>query len=210
MKLKDLSVLITCGPTWVPIDDTRIISNRSTGTMGHLLAEQFAGKGARVTLLEGPVEQRLTRRGITVRTFRFFDELDALLKKELKKKYRLIVHAAAVSDFKPRQAKTTKISSRQKSLSLDLVPTKKLIAGMKKESPQSILVGFKLITRRTETALKTAGRKLIAQSGCDFVVANSVRDRYRALVLDRGGVIAGRARSRAGVVKKLVREVEKI
>ena len=48
-------VLITCGPTGVPIDTMRIISNLSSGSLGQMIAEDFIKAGAKVTLLEGPV-----------------------------------------------------------------------------------------------------------------------------------------------------------
>ena len=78
-------VLITCGPTWVPIDDVRVISNVSSGEMGHLIAQSFQSKGALVTIIEGPVTQTLEDKKIKIIKYRFFDELARVLKKELLK-----------------------------------------------------------------------------------------------------------------------------
>ena len=50
-----MRVLITCGPIWVPMDWVRVISNRSTGQMGHALAKAFLKRKARVTVVEGPL-----------------------------------------------------------------------------------------------------------------------------------------------------------
>ena len=55
----NMRVLITCGATWVPIDDVRVISNISSGEMGHLIAQAFRQKGAQVTIIEGPVTHTL-------------------------------------------------------------------------------------------------------------------------------------------------------
>jgi len=210
MKLKNTPVLITCGPTWVPLDNTRIISNRSSGKMGHMLAVGFAKKGAKVTLLEGPVEKRLVSSRIKIRPFRFYDELDALLKTELKKTYGIIVHAAAVSDYKLRSPKKKKISSGKKELTLALVPTKKLINTFKRLAPRSLLIGFKLITKAETAALRASGIKLIRQSGCDRVVANSLTHGYQGLIVDPQGNVSGRARSRKTIVDRLIKEIEKI
>src|SRR5580698_10572903 len=96
----NMRVLITCGATWTPIDDVRVISNISSGEMGHLIAQSFRQKGAHVTIIEGPVTHTLEDKKIKFIKYRFFDELARILKQELVKKYDIIVHAAAVSDFK--------------------------------------------------------------------------------------------------------------
>jgi len=210
MKLKNIPVLISCGPTWVPIDDTRIISNRSSGRMGHLLSQSFAKKGAKVTLLEGPVEKRLVSSKIKVRPFRFYEELDALLKTELKKNHTIIVHAAAVSDYRLLSPRKAKILSGQQELTLRLVPTKKLINSFKRLSPKSLIVGFKLISKTDDKALKASGVKLIQQSGCDRVIANSVSDGYHGMIIAPQGRVAGQSRSRQGIVNRLIKEIEKI
>jgi len=57
--LKNKRILITCGPTWVPIDGMRVISNRSSGQLGQTIAQDLTKAGAKVTLLEGPVERPL-------------------------------------------------------------------------------------------------------------------------------------------------------
>src|SRR3989338_7283903 len=113
-----MRVLITCGPTWVPIDGVRVISNRSTGEMGHALARAFLKRKAHVTMLEGPMA---------------FDELKSVLKKEAQKGHDVVIHAAAVSDFKLKTPRKRKISSR-KPLVLKLVPPPRFSALFKKWS----------------------------------------------------------------------------
>ena len=95
-----MRVLITCGATWTPIDDVRVISNVSSGEMGHLIARAFRSYGAFVTIIEGPVTHTLVDKEIKIIKYRFFDELARVLSQELLKKYDVIIHAAAVSDFK--------------------------------------------------------------------------------------------------------------
>ena len=98
--LRQKKVLITCGPTWVPIDEMRVISNRSTGELGQRLAAGLAKSGARVTVLEGPVLQPLPVPGVRVIKSFFYDDLSRLLRLELKKKCDAVIHAAAVSDYR--------------------------------------------------------------------------------------------------------------
>ena len=82
-----MRVLITCGPTWVAIDEVRVISNQSSGEMGHLIAQELLARGAQVTLLEGSVTHSWSNPSVKVIKYRFFDELEKSLKLELKKKY---------------------------------------------------------------------------------------------------------------------------
>ena len=107
--LRNKKVLITCGPTWIPIDAMRVISNQSTGTLGQMIAEDFAKAGAKVTLLEGPVTRELKSKTIKILKFVFFDEFTGLIKKELKKKVDICIHAAAVSDYKLKKPGRKKI-----------------------------------------------------------------------------------------------------
>src|SRR5690348_10454722 len=127
MSLAGKRILVTCGPTWVAIDDMRVISNRSTGELGRILAGQLKAAGARVTVLEGPVAEPLNDRSVRVVKFLFFEELAALLHKELRNRYDAVIHAAAVSDYRPVKRISGKISSGKKRLDLKLVRTPKLI-----------------------------------------------------------------------------------
>lgn len=210
MTLKNKKVLITCGPTWVPIDAMRVISNRSTGTLGQMIAEDFAGAGARVTLLEGPVTQRTASKSIKVLKFIFFDELAALLKKELKKKYAVCIHAAAVSDYRLKNPPgRTKISSQLKQLKLELIPTPKIIDAVKKSNPNVYLVGFKLEANLTTASALQKSRRLFQNSQCDLVVANSLqRKKYSGYILDKNKKISARQSSRRQLSKALVKRVE--
>ncbi len=89
-RLGNKKVLITAGPTWVPIDAVRVISNTATGRTGIEIARRFARGGAEVTLLLGPVSlvhsPRSTVHSIKIIRFRYFDELKKLLSGLLKKK----------------------------------------------------------------------------------------------------------------------------
>jgi len=195
---------MTCGPTWVPIDETRIISNTSTGELVQTLAKTLAKKKARVTVLEGPVKQPLSCSGVRVKKFTYYDELDSLIKKELKKNYNAIIHAAAVSDYKLKKALKGKISSQLQQLTLKLTPTKKIINTIRKKNPHAFLVGFKLEHRVTKQTVSRQSRVLRKKSGCDCVIVNSARkDKYSAYIIDKNSKILAHATSRKTLVQHL-------
>ena len=207
-SLKNKKVLITCGPTWVAIDEMRVISNRSTGEMGHNIADEFLAAGAKVTLLEGPVTHALTTEGITLKKFHFFDELLTLLGQELIKDFDVVVHAAAVSDFRPAAKFHKKISSKG-PLDLRLLPTIKIINIIKKLNPKIFLVGFKLETELNQNFLKTKTRELFEKSHCDLVVANTTEKKnYRGFIVDPQGHTLSYQSTRRGLAQNLVKHIK--
>jgi phosphopantothenoylcysteine decarboxylase/phosphopantothenate--cysteine ligase len=209
MTLDNKRILITCGPTWVPVDIMRVISNRSTGALGQMIARDFADAGASVTLLEGPTIQKVSSGFIKVLPFIFFDELAALLKKELKKNYDVCIHAAAVSDYQLKDPGQTKISSRLKQLNLVLVPTPKIIDTIKHLNPDVFLVGFKLEADLTAKDALDKTRGLFEDSRCDLVVANSLQgEKYSGYIVDKNKNISARQLSRQRLSKTLVKRVK--
>lgn len=206
--LKDKRVLITCGPTWVPIDDMRVISNRSTGSLGHILAQKLLKESARVTLLEGPVTSSLKVKGVKVKKFHFYDELTELLESEAKNK-DIIIHAAAVSDYKLKKERSVKISSKLKKLTLDLIPTEKLIDKIKTYNKKAILIGFKLETKVTPNNIKKLTNALFDKAACDFVIANSSHDKnYNAYLINNKRSIIAQAASRSTIINKLIKTLK--
>ena len=197
-----MRVLVTCGATWTPIDDVRFISNVSSGEMGHLIAAAFSKKSAVVTLIEGPVTHTLIDKKIKVIKYRFFDELARVLKAELLKKYDIIIHAAAVSDFKVAGASKSKISS-DKARILNLVATPKLIKDIKRLSPESFLVGFKLESNLNPKNIFKTVKPLFTSSGCDLVVANTLTGGYRGFIVNADGDLLAKASSKKKIAQSL-------
>jgi len=202
--MKKTKVLVTCGSTWVPIDDVRVISNVSTGEMGHLMAQAFSRNKADVTIIEGPVTHALVDKKIKIIKYRFFDELARVLKQELAKKYDIVIHAAAVSDFKVLKAKQTKISS-DKPLILKLIKTTKLINDIKCLSPECLLVGFKLETQIDPKNVFSTVKSLFTVSGCDLVVANSLKSGYKGYILNADGDILAEASTKRQIAERLTK-----
>ena len=208
MSLKGKTILITAGPTWVAIDSVRVISNIATGTTGALLAREAAHQGARVSLVLGSSSQsNHFGKSIRVIHFRFFDELKDILKHELQnKKYDIIIHSAAVSDFKPQQRVKRKLSS-ERTYGFKLVPLEKLIVLIRRLNRKARLVMFKLETDVQNQTLMKRARQAQRRAGADLVVANSLNP-YRALIIDRNGsqVSAG---NKQDLAKKLIKILSK-
>jgi phosphopantothenoylcysteine decarboxylase / phosphopantothenate---cysteine ligase len=207
--MKHLKVLITCGPTWVPIDDVRVISNQSTGEMGHLIAQELVQHQAKVTLLEGPVTHKWLQTGSKVIKYQYFDELQSILKEQLKLNYDVVIHAAAVSDFKVAQVSKTKISSSKK-LTLNLVPTVKLIDEIRTHAPNVFLVGFKLDSKMSAASVVTETAGLFKQARCNLVVANSVKNGYKGFIIDQHQHIWLKTDNKKALARGLVRLINQL
>ena len=207
MTLKNKKILITCGPTWTAIDDMRVISNRSTGELGHKLAQGIAKIGGKVTVLEGPVTvtRPLEAKSIKVLKYHFYDELFNLLKKQLLKKFDIVIHAAAVSDYQLKNTHRQKIKSGRPNLRLTLTPTKKIINEIKIISPESFLVGFKLETSSQKSTLTAKAFTLIKEAQCDLVVANGLRNNYVGYIINKEKQILAHATSRGDLSRKLIK-----
>lgn len=172
-NLKNKRILITAGPTWVPIDKVRVISNTATGETGRMLARALSKLGAKVTLLLGPFS---------------FDYLNNSLIKNLNsKKYDIVIHSAAVSDYRPQKSFDRKLGSGEKTLILKFKQTPKIINLIKEISPDSILVGFKFEPAMLKEKLIKKALLLINKSKADFIVANTMNaDKYQAYIVSRG------------------------
>lgn len=186
MNLKNKRVLITAGPTWVPIDKVRVISNIATGQTGILLAEEARKLGARVTLLLGPVGANGLHSSIKTTRFKFFSELRDKVVRELRsKKYDLIIHSAAVSDFRPKLQTKGKINSAR-TYSLKLTPLPKIIQDIKQLCRKAKIVMFKLEVQVSDEALIHKARIAQIEAKANFIVANRI-DPYGAFIIDRKG-----------------------
>jgi len=184
------TILVTAGPTWVPIDQVRIITAIFSGRTGIEIARRAADAGANVTLLLGPGRAAMpecVRQTVRIARFRYFDEFATLLKNELRvRRYDVIVHSAAVSDYRPNQTCTGKIASGADSLAIRLEPTPKLLPMIRRVAPQALLVGFKLEVGRSEDELVRVARQNMHADGSDVVVANDLdqmRDGHTAFIV---------------------------
>ena len=189
----------------------RVITNRSTGEMGRLIARAFAAKGSKVTLLEGKAASSSIKlnKKISLKNFFYYNELARLLTQELKREYDVVIHAAAVSDFELGRPFKGKLPSG-KTLRLELTPTRKLIGRIKTTSRRSFLVGFKLETTLTRAFILDKVKSLFKDAGCALVVANVQKGRqYAACLIWPDGTMSPKVSSKAALVKILWKAVQK-
>ncbi len=167
-SLTGTAVLVSAGGTREPIDPVRYLGNRSSGKMGTAIAEEAAGRGARVTLVttsELPVSDRIA----TVAVETAADMADAVWDHSADSDVTVL--AAAVADFAPEAVADEKMRRASGPPQLSLVATPDILAGVVERSPQSFLVGFAAETGPALGALEKAKSK-----GVDLLVANDVTE----------------------------------
>lgn len=172
LSLKGKTFLVTAGPTYEKIDRVRFIGNYSSGKMGFAIAHELAHRGADVILVSGPTH--LTVSSVNIEHIKINtadDMLQACM--SFYKTCDAAIMSAAVADFTPVNATSSKLKRGQSNLSLELKPTKDIAAelGRIKRKGQ-LLVGFALETENeTENALLKLKKKNL-----DFIVLNSLND----------------------------------
>jgi phosphopantothenate---cysteine ligase (CTP) len=144
-----MRVAITAGPSSEPIDDVRLITNRSTGELGVILAKTFQQSGHEVSLFLGRLSQfRLPQAAYFDRN----EDLERMLgEMNGSKSVRMVLHAAALSDFQVAAVRAgnkdvglKKIGSEHETLSIELAPKPKVIAKLRDLFPNALIVGWKL------------------------------------------------------------------
>ncbi|WP_412069466.1 bifunctional phosphopantothenoylcysteine decarboxylase/phosphopantothenate--cysteine ligase CoaBC [Rubrivirga sp. IMCC43871] len=147
-SLSGQHVLITAGPTREAVDPVRFLSNGSTGTMGFAIAEAAAQRGARVTLVAGPVSLTTPPGVHRVDVTTAAEMLAAALAVD---DADLIVAAAAVSDYAPAAPTDRKLKKADDDLTLRLRRTPDVLAALgERRRDGQTLVGFALETHDGE------------------------------------------------------------
>jgi phosphopantothenoylcysteine decarboxylase/phosphopantothenate--cysteine ligase len=210
MGLQNKKILITAGPTWIGIDKVRVISNISTGETGFYIAKEAAKYGADVTLVLGPTPNYFFDKKIKFIHFKFFEELKEILREKLtSEKFDILIHSAAVSDYRPKKRFSRKIRGDLKRFNLILEPTEKLVDRIKRYDPKIFLVVFKLECRVNKDTLIKRTYKLLNRTNADLAVGNIFDTKtYRAFILDKKDILAS-VKTKEGLAKKLMEEISK-
>ena len=179
-------VLVVAGATVEPMDEIRVVTNRSSGGTGIELAKAAFEHDAEVELWLGRHETSFPG-WIRVRSFETTAELAAMAEKA---DADICVVPAAISDFSPTKRQKGKIPSREGGLTLDLRPTPKVLAQFRKGARKA-LVGFKAEAGVSDAELKARAMTLLKEADLDLVVANDVAkvkgDATAITVIDRKG-----------------------
>ena len=170
VKKKNISALVTTGPTREYIDPIRYISNESSGRQGYEIALALVKLGVKTTLVAGPTSLNYSK-DIRVKTISSGDEMMRAVQKLLP--VDIAICAAAVSDFKPKNKNKKKIKKdKKKNFNLNLEKNKDILEYLGKNNRlrPKILVGF---SAETENLIENSIKKLNYKY-CDIIIANDV------------------------------------
>jgi phosphopantothenoylcysteine decarboxylase/phosphopantothenate--cysteine ligase len=164
---------VTAGPTREPIDPVRYVGNRSSGRMGYALARAAWRRGADVTLVTGPSSLPHPF-GVGVVPVDTALDMRAAVAEHLPAA-DVSIFAAAVADFRPTEAKASKVKREETggSLTVELTANPDVAgdtAGARRAG--SVVVGFALET----TDLLANAQKKLAKKGFDLLVANDATE----------------------------------
>jgi phosphopantothenoylcysteine decarboxylase/phosphopantothenate--cysteine ligase len=165
------TVLITAGGTREPVDAVRFLGNRSSGKMGHALAEAAIARGAQVILITASLLSAPSAcRRIQVATA---EEMLAAVRTHLSSS-TMVLKAAAVADFRPSQIASGKLR-RGGELTLHLEPTPDILVEiMATRAPGTFVLGFAAETPVVDRDLVANGRAKLHRKGVDALVVNDV------------------------------------
>ncbi len=168
--LSNKNVIISAGPTQEKLDPVRFLSNHSTGKMGIALAWCAKALGAEVTLIHGPIKERIPYGVNAIATPTAQSMLEAF-----QNQYEtadVIIKAAAVGDYRPQNPSSEKIKKHEDSLSLTLQKNPDILAWLGEHKRENqVLCGFAM---ETEQMLENATAKRKAKN-CDLLVANNLK-----------------------------------
>ncbi|MFP4553425.1 MAG: bifunctional phosphopantothenoylcysteine decarboxylase/phosphopantothenate--cysteine ligase CoaBC [Actinomycetota bacterium] len=180
-----LRVLVTAGGTREPVDPVRYLGNRSTGKMGHAIADAAARRGMDVTLVttsDLPVLPAV--KVVSVETAQEMLEAVSGVESDI------AVMAAAVADFRPAKPSGTKLARSEGLDSIELEPNPDILASVVDRDPVPFVVGFAAETGDLDRAIDKARSKKV-----DLLVYNDVSepgsgfgaDTNRVVVIDGAG-----------------------
>lgn len=170
---KDLAgkkLLVTAGPTQEAIDPVRCLTNHSSGKMGYAIAKMAMLRGAEVTLVSGPtaIEPPLFVKVIPVTSAR--DMFEAVT--GLSHEQDIIIKAAAVADYRPKQVSEDKVKKKDDQVSIELERTDDILKYLGQHKKQGqFLCGFSMETR---DMLRNSRAKL-EKKNLDMVAANNLK-----------------------------------
>lgn len=225
--------VITSGGISEKIDNVRKITNSSSGKLGMTIANHLLESKSDITIYYVCSKNALRPSNKRVKiievagTLDLKDKVESLLRNE---KIDYFIHTMAVADYmvdyvttldKMKKSflnnsdmeviKDTKISSYENNLVLVLKPTPKIISLIKKESPLTYLVGFKLLDGVSKKELIEVATRLRDKNKCDLVVANDLEDirnkEHKAYIIDKEDKVV-EASDKEDIAKKLVRMMD--
>ena len=168
--LEGKKVLVTAGPTQESIDPVRYITNHSSGKMGYALAKAAMLRGADVTLVSGPCSITPPPFVKVVPVVTAKDMFDAVT--FVSAEQDIIIKAAAVADYRPKQVFDEKVKKQDKEMSIELEKTDDILKYLgEHRTPQQFLCGFSM---ETQNMIGNSRAKL-GKKHLDMVAANNLK-----------------------------------
>lgn len=183
-SMRGKKVVVTAGPTYEKIDPVRFIGNYSSGKMGFAVADEFAARGAEVTLVAGPVGIVAENPAVKRVDVESAQEMLEAVKKAFDD-CDVCVLSAAVADYRPEFRADSKIKREGKEeLNINLVRNPDIAATLGAMKGSRILVGFAL---ETDHELENAKGKL-ERKNLDLIVLNSLKEKGAGFMTDTNKV----------------------
>ena len=204
---KDLlgkKVVVTAGPTMVPIDPVRILTNRSSGKMGYSIAEEARDRGAEVVLISGPTSLRKPN-GIKVIDIKTNEDMFNAIKNEFKDA-DIVIKSAAVADYKAKNYSNEKIKKTGDDLNLIFERDRDILKTLGDMKENQILVGF----AAESSNLKENAKGKLERKNLDYIVANDISKQETGFASDENKVtIISKSGEEVSLEKMSKREVAK-
>ena len=213
--LKNKKILMTAGSTIEYIDPVRVITNLSSGKTGVLLASELISAGAKVTMIYGPANVNPPQGAKVINVTTNKEMFDAA-KNELKKKFDVVIMAAAASDYTPENNSKSKIKSNKESLVVRLKKAPKIIDIVRKFQRNTLLIGFKAETNLSRNKLIKSAQKKMKESKADIIIANDIGTKYQknpdyneVLIVNSTKTISSGRKKKEQIAKFIIKEIEK-
>ena len=213
--LKDKKILMTAGPTIEYIDPVRVITNQSSGKTGVLLASELISAGSKVTLVYGPGIEKPPKGAKVIKVLTSKEMFD-VVKQEMKKKFDVVIMAAATADYTPENPSKKKIKSDSERIKISLKKIPKIIDQIKKYQKNVVLVGFKAEVNLSKNDLIKVAKQKLQDSKADMIIANDIGStRYKknpenneVFIVDSGKVRSSGWKKKQKIVKFIKKEIE--
>ena len=208
IKHKNLSAIVTTGPTREYLDPVRYISNESSGKQGYEIALALKKLGIKTKLIAGPTSLIFSK-DLKIKKITSAKEMMLEVKKSLP--VDIAVCAAAVADFKPANKSKNKIKKGDNNLGkLDLEKNVDILdyLGKNNKDRPKIVVGF---SAETENIIQNSKLK-IKEKYCDLIIANDVSkketgfnsDYNKVSIIDKKGKVKSVSKNKKSFIANII------
>ena len=167
-KIQNKNIVITVGPTREYFDPVRFLSSPSSGKMGLAIAKEAFKRGAKVTMIHGPIQNSESFLGSKISVTSANEMMDAVKKNT---PCDIFVSAAAVSDYRFEEILSSKFKKGQHELTMKLVPNPDIVSYVSKEKKYNdMVIGFAAETND----VKVNAKKKMQDKNLHWIVANQV------------------------------------